>query len=608
MGIEPQFCPPDGCTPECPPQTYKKALEYISHGRLSNAHDQSTQAKLLYSPIDRNQTRLLVVQPGSLGSALIADLHVVWISSDLPLAVANSEVRLRYKALSYCWGGSHFPRTITCNDIVYPITESLYCALQRLRDTTYPKVLWVDAVCTNQHDLRERSLQVENMEKIFHKADKVFVWLGEHKVYSEAVVHYLDLQAYPCSETDGFDERRSAESLSIKQVAGSFNAREVVTVRLHEVCDSHKTILVQGLQDILSRPWFRRLWVVQEIWFSRDAEIRLGGDSFSWSNLEGLSGLLHSLFTGPGLTNYRPFQPVRSVPREPFLWTKQLEKDHASSWAYDDPLARLGPLRDYEYGNRGDLLHILQRTAAAECTDLRDHVYGILGMLGRRQKALMTRHLTERTKQAFTIDYTKSIAEVFADAAKFDLEEDLFALRFLLLDASFGGTVKGERLPSWCPNWSEKFRLGRYVMETWKTRDSTLPRKDVRDTSVLSTTWDVLRLNALQFGTVEKAFSRNSLSDEYPVLVHRGIKQSATVFEAMRLAVHGKPPSAHDILVIDPRCSEPLVLRHRPSPLNTVTYEFIGIIILSLEPKSDGLRQQLDDSVKEEKLEIFDVV
>ena len=43
------------------------------------------------------------------------------------------------------------------------------------------RTLWIDAICINQQDLRERSSQVKIMGDIYRLADRVVIWLGSAK-------------------------------------------------------------------------------------------------------------------------------------------------------------------------------------------------------------------------------------------------------------------------------------------------------------------------------------------------------------------------------------------------------------------------------------------
>jgi hypothetical protein len=61
-----------------------------------------------------------------------------------------------YKALSYVWGRPDRNKKLETSDGTIFITASLDSALRRLRNTTYPRTFWVDAVCINQADARRK--------------------------------------------------------------------------------------------------------------------------------------------------------------------------------------------------------------------------------------------------------------------------------------------------------------------------------------------------------------------------------------------------------------------------------------------------------------------
>ena len=71
------------------------------------------------------------------------------------------------------------PRFVSIDKHDLPVTASLHAALLRLRNRSIERIIWVDAVCINQQDLKEREQQVHSMAKIYGKAKRVIVWLGE---------------------------------------------------------------------------------------------------------------------------------------------------------------------------------------------------------------------------------------------------------------------------------------------------------------------------------------------------------------------------------------------------------------------------------------------
>ncbi|KAH6661902.1 heterokaryon incompatibility, partial [Halenospora varia] len=72
--------------------------------------------------------------------------------------------------------------------IIY-ITASLDDALRQLLSlgfTTIP--FWIDAVCINQNDDVEKSWQVQQMMRIYKRADFVLVWLSPEPDDSDIAV------------------------------------------------------------------------------------------------------------------------------------------------------------------------------------------------------------------------------------------------------------------------------------------------------------------------------------------------------------------------------------------------------------------------------------
>ncbi|KAL7908170.1 heterokaryon incompatibility domain-containing protein [Trichoderma velutinum] len=135
-----------------------------------------------------------------------------------------------YEALSYVWGSSQRPHTLYIDEKSLPITANLYEVLLRLRDKMFERILWIDAVCIDQTSIEERGEQIQYMAEIYSKANRVIVWLGEAADNSDQALNSIRLVA---------DEEHQK----------SFQK------------DTDK----QAVLAILERPWFRRIWVLQEV-------------------------------------------------------------------------------------------------------------------------------------------------------------------------------------------------------------------------------------------------------------------------------------------------------------------------------------------------------
>jgi predicted AAA+ superfamily ATPase len=70
------------------------------------------------------------------------------------------------------------------------ITPNLYHALQALRMKENSRVLWVDSLCINQSDNKDKEIQIGMMLDIYRSAQHVIVYLGEPNAGSLALFSF----------------------------------------------------------------------------------------------------------------------------------------------------------------------------------------------------------------------------------------------------------------------------------------------------------------------------------------------------------------------------------------------------------------------------------
>lgn len=131
-----------------------------------------------------------------------------------------------YYALSYVWGGNDKPRSLSISGHNLPITESLYEALSRLRHSSIERILWVDAVCINQDDEREKEQQIRIMANVYAQASCVVVWLGPEADDSDKALEAIRAAANPLGQNS-----------------------------------THPEDAIVAVRKLLQGPWFRRIWV-----------------------------------------------------------------------------------------------------------------------------------------------------------------------------------------------------------------------------------------------------------------------------------------------------------------------------------------------------------
>lgn len=84
-----------------------------------------------------------------------------------------------YEALSYVWGSWEPPRFISIDKHNLRVTENLRKALSHLQNRSLVRIIWIDAICINQKDDKEKARQIQSMAKIYGHANRVIVYLGE---------------------------------------------------------------------------------------------------------------------------------------------------------------------------------------------------------------------------------------------------------------------------------------------------------------------------------------------------------------------------------------------------------------------------------------------
>lgn len=120
----------------------------------------------MYSPLrSRREIRLVQIELGlKLDKVRCTLVEGCWDSSS-------------YEAPSYVWGTKSSVMQVNGKDP--STTSSLYKVITHLRDTHSTRTLWIDALCINQKDEKEKSEQVQQMREIYARARRTVVWLGE---------------------------------------------------------------------------------------------------------------------------------------------------------------------------------------------------------------------------------------------------------------------------------------------------------------------------------------------------------------------------------------------------------------------------------------------
>lgn len=311
----------------------------------------------------------------------------------------------KYETVSYAWGDPSDTKIIEVDGIELAIPSNLESCLQELRlQLHYPEnlpllPLWTDAICIDQANLEERAVQVENMGTIYRQCSSMYIWLGplnpsfgdrnpfEMILHWYHDKHFHDLAGF--SRTKDGKSWEFVDSIAYQQMYGLF-------------------------LDGISRPWWERLWCVQEVALCPRAIVRMGTWWIPWSSF---------------------LRARENHSRHDSECCKGLTDSMPAKYAYfADPMLLLA--RPSGFDSIDEIIRSLRHKL---CKDPRDKIYGLLALLG-----------TDRSL-ALRPDYTILVGRLYQQVTEAIVAEADEDLRYL---TGSGLGSDDFQLPSWTRNFA----------------------------------------------------------------------------------------------------------------------------------------------------------
>ncbi|KAM0200110.1 hypothetical protein ACHAQI_011784 [Fusarium lateritium] len=293
------------------------------------------------------------------------------------------------------------------------IGRNLADALRHLRQKSESRTIWVDALCINQSDSEERAVQILRMRDIYTMATRVIVWLGLETADSNMAIDAIELLS---SQIDfsTFDLDAKSNTLAVYHGCDDWVKDQNMALPLTQ--DEWHAIA-----DLLSRKWFQRLWVRQEVTLANSDAIAMVGERIvKWNRLVGAAILIHGnealpLITLPdntafsrALTNITGFRKIKAI--------KCLDS-------------------------------LIMATYHCECSDDKDRVYGLLGIID------------PSVAVKIIPDYTKPTINAYSSLALASIEYyqnlDILAL------------CESAREPTWVPDFANLKRHAASGRRSW---------------------------------------------------------------------------------------------------------------------------------------------
>ncbi|KAL6832013.1 heterokaryon incompatibility domain-containing protein [Trichoderma camerunense] len=364
-----------------------------------NSHDDGSTS--MDDSIDNNLNRMSGFRHPAIKSATETRLLQISRNSadhswqyDLVVVALEDLSSTSYRALSYTWGKATSAddlQSIRVGNQQFFVRQNLFDFLASATAKEECGLFFVDAVCINQLDYDERQAQVQAMALVYSRATCVISWLG--------------------TLPQEYDEGCRALSQVSEVSCTRWSEREW-----------------KALKYLSYAPYWTRVWVVQEVLLASHLTIWCGPFTFSPTLLGRTPQVREAVYTKFGADG-RPSvsrsdtsrlrcpseailaHRMRLVPR----MKKDTTPEGCTIGTLEDMVSDLQkPSMSFEpYQSRvSDELHsIMRKFGRLQCTDIRDRLYGFIGLLD------------ERSRKKLNPDYKRSVEYAFYQALKFGLEE-----------------------------------------------------------------------------------------------------------------------------------------------------------------------------------------
>jgi len=448
-----------------------------------------------YSELDsEHEIRILCVRSRSFSTIESS----VQLLDDVPIHCDLRTVRRvdkpDYDALSYAWGNENTTLPIlvkhTGKSTEYTkvqVTVNLCHALRHLRDDNLDVILWVDSLCINQKNIKEKDAQVERMRDVYAHARRTRVWLGSGDSKSDKAIIKLTGIGKDVTDRGAFGLMLKMSRLSTKNPVEAYEAemraRELVGDMFKrsatEQAESYD--LLTELGKILSRPYWERVWILQEIVISPKVEVYCGRSKIDLVLLhaallyiiymqiyisEDLFGKLNTALddaskAGVVDPDYDPellrqFEEIGSV-----SIPESAKLVFGMCSGYQSPLKETDNISD---SITLDLIQLLMKIRVGrKATDARDRIFALLGMARDKENlGIMTSYAE-----------TNTCVRLYCETARAIIASP----QVDLLSFSQPGNGEGE-FPSWVPNW-QKDIMEPFGLLPWHTPYISCGEKDL---------------------------------------------------------------------------------------------------------------------------------
>ncbi|ROW01127.1 hypothetical protein VSDG_02830 [Cytospora chrysosperma] len=304
-----------------------------------------------------------------------------------------------YHAISYTWGDPDLAARVTVNGRRMEVRQNCEYVLRQARwhgggggsSGSASRYYWVDAICIDQGNLEEKGRQVAMMGGIYRRAAGVLACVGGHAddsdfLYEMLAAHestWVSIATAVMEFTEWWEDDRVTLLIQrMRQALGAEGTRR----------------LLRAMGAFSRRPYFSRLWILQELYHGSAVGFLCGRDNMPCALLLQLFRLRHCW------SFWSPYSLDDCLgPEGDGAGPGRLCLSNADMLLL---VARQSPI-----GSK-TLVALSRSAARLRCEDPRDRVYGIVSMVDWASAGVAP-IVPDYTRAAFgvALDFLRKLAE-----------------------------------------------------------------------------------------------------------------------------------------------------------------------------------------------------
>lgn len=361
-----------------------------------------------YAPLIDSSSEIRLLELLELGQRVVCRL-TAWSLEYAPL----------YYALSYTWGEAAFSTQIIVNDKEMTVRANCEYALRQASASKSSRYFWVDAICIDQTSTQEKNHQVAMMGRIYAKAAHVLACVGPHADDSRLFLETMDAHKSLLASVHKHVTTSEYGNLKGWNIPNPIPTHRWLSLRCFFTMDAEgRHRFAEAVILFLRRPYFTRLWVLQELHLAATSSFCCGMDIRPFDQLLAASLLVDFWINQQEYMScwgWLTRKVVYLIARQSSIFTRQ----NSCNLLFEDfnNLQSQRGCLGLTSGARGPrrLAEVLDEMQHFKCTDLRDKLYGILSLVewGNRKRP--------------DPDYAKDRFEVCVMILQLYLDDDVLA-------------------------------------------------------------------------------------------------------------------------------------------------------------------------------------